>query len=67
VGQRAFSGMQEAHAEVWATECPLAATQFAQHAGVKPMHPLSVLARAYRPPDAGGFPHPLPPPGEPEP
>ena len=29
------------------------ALQFAQHAGVKPMHPMSVLARAYRP---DGFP-----------
>ena len=59
VGQKAFDGMQEAQAQVWATECPLAATQFEQHAGVKAMHPLTVLARAYR---EDGFPTKLPPP-----
>ena len=41
-------GMKEAEAEVWATDCPLAALQFQQHAGRKPMHPMSILARAYR-------------------
>jgi len=45
--------MAEADAEVWVTDCPLAAIQFQQHAGVKPMHPMSVLARAYEP---DGFP-----------
>jgi Fe-S oxidoreductase len=48
VGQKAFDGMKEADAEIWATDCPLAALQFQQHAGVKPMHPMSILARAYR-------------------
>jgi len=48
IGKRAFDGMKEAAAEVWATDCPLAAIQFEQHAGVKPMHPMSILARAYR-------------------
>ncbi|HWB77523.1 MAG TPA: heterodisulfide reductase-related iron-sulfur binding cluster [Nannocystaceae bacterium] len=48
VGKRAFEGMAEAEGEVWATECPLAALQFQQHAGRKPMHPMSILARAYR-------------------
>jgi glycerol-3-phosphate dehydrogenase subunit C len=47
-GRRAFEGMKDAGAEVWATDCPLAALQFEQHAGRKPMHPMSVLARAYR-------------------
>jgi Fe-S oxidoreductase len=60
VGERAFAGMQQAGAAVWATECPLAAIQFQQHAGVKPMHPMSVLARAYR---EDGFPTRLPEPG----
>ena len=46
--QKAFDEMKEADAEIWATDCPLAAIQFQQHAGVKPMHPMSVLARAYR-------------------
>jgi glycerol-3-phosphate dehydrogenase subunit C len=48
VGQKAFDGMKGADAEVWATDCPLAALQFQQHAGRKPMHPMSILARAYR-------------------
>ena len=53
VGKKAFDGMADAGAEVWATDCPLAALQFQQHAGVKPMHPMSILARAYR---EDGFP-----------
>jgi len=48
IGKKAFDGMAEADAEVWATDCPLAALQFAQHAGRKPMHPMTILARAYR-------------------
>jgi Fe-S oxidoreductase len=63
VGAKAFAGMKEGEAEVWATDCPLAALQFAQHAGVKPLHPMSILARAYR---ADGFPHPIEPQVEPE-
>lgn len=47
-GKKAFSGMQASGATVWATDCPLAALQFQQHAGVKPLHPISILARAYR-------------------
>jgi glycerol-3-phosphate dehydrogenase subunit C len=63
VGDRAFQALQQAHAEVWATECPLAAIQIGQHAGNKPLHPLSVLARAYR---ADGFPNRLAEPPETE-
>ncbi len=48
IGQKAFAGMQAAEAETWATDCPLAALQFQQHAGKKPLHPVSLLARAYR-------------------
>jgi len=48
VGRRAFDGMKAAEAQVWATDCPLAAIQFQQHAGNKPLHPLQILARAYR-------------------
>ncbi|MCB1044682.1 MAG: 4Fe-4S dicluster domain-containing protein [Acidobacteria bacterium] len=51
-GKRAFEGMEGASTEVWSTDCPLAAIQFQQHAGLKPMHPMSVLARAY---EADGF------------
>ncbi len=56
VGQKAFDGMKDAGAEVWSTDCPLAALQFQQHAGKKPMHPMSILARAYR---ADGFSTPV--------
>jgi Fe-S oxidoreductase len=48
VGEKAFQGMKAADSEVWVTDCPLAAIQFQQHAGTKPMHPMTVLARAYR-------------------
>jgi Fe-S oxidoreductase len=54
IGKKAFDGMNSAgDAEVWATDCPLAALQFQQHAGRKPMHPMTILARAYR---EDGFP-----------
>ncbi len=56
VGEKAFEEMADVGAQIWATDCPLAALQFEQHAGVKPMHPLSILARAYRP---DGFPSPI--------
>ena len=48
VGKKAFEGMQRHDAEVWSSECPLAASQFEQHAGKRAMHPMTVLARAYR-------------------
>ena len=52
VGKSAFADMIAADSKVWATDCPLAALQFQQHAGVKPMHPMTILAKAYR---ADGF------------
>lgn len=58
-GQAAFEEMKEAEAEVWASDCPLAAIQFEQATGKKPLHPIQVLARALRP---DGFPTPVPPP-----
>jgi Fe-S oxidoreductase len=48
IGQKAFEGMRTADAETWATDCPLAALQFEQHAGRRPLHPVTILARAYR-------------------
>jgi Fe-S oxidoreductase len=48
IGQKAFDGMKAAEAATWATDCPLAALQFRQHAGKRPLHPVSILARAYR-------------------
>ena len=55
-GKRAFDGMAEADAEVWATECPLAALQFKQATGREPLHPVEVLDRAYQ---ADGFATPI--------
>ncbi len=58
MGSKAFTGMQAVDgAEVWATECPLAGLQFQQHAGKKALHPMTILARAYR---KDGFPTPVP-------
>jgi glycerol-3-phosphate dehydrogenase subunit C len=49
IGGKAFAGMQAPEAATtWVTDCPLAAVQFEQHAGRKPLHPMSLLARAYR-------------------
>lgn len=48
IGKKAFDGMKQSDADLWMTDCPLAAIQFKQHAGKEPMHPVSVLAKAYR-------------------
>jgi glycerol-3-phosphate dehydrogenase subunit C len=59
IGGKAFEAMQSVEeAQVWATECPLAGLQFEQHAGRRALHPMTILARAYRP---DGFPNPIPP------
>lgn len=60
-GKKAFDSMRAAEADLWATDCPLAAIQFEQHAGKKPLHPMTVLARAYR---EDGFDDRLPAPDE---
>lgn len=62
IGKKAFDEMHEIEeAEIWATDCPLAAIQFEQHAGKKPMHPMTILAKAYR---ENGFSTALVPEGE---
>lgn len=48
VGKKSFDAMKAPDSEVWATECPLAAMHFEQHAGKKAMHPMSILAQSYR-------------------
>lgn len=48
IGAKAFAGMRAAESALWTTDCPLAALQFEQHAGTKPLHPMTILARAYR-------------------
>lgn len=45
-GKKAFDGMKPA--TLMTTDCPLAAIQFEQALGTRPLHPLQVLARAYR-------------------
>jgi len=60
-GRKAFEGMQEADADVWSTDCPLAALQFEQGCGKKALHPVEILARAYR---DDGFPERVEPPAE---
>lgn len=52
-GKKAFDQIQEAEAEVLTSDCPLAAVQIEQATGRRPIHPLQVLARAYR---VDGFP-----------
>jgi Fe-S oxidoreductase len=52
-GRKAFEGMKQADAEVWSTDCPLAAIQFEQACGKQALHPVEILDRAYR---ADGFP-----------
>jgi Fe-S oxidoreductase len=56
IGQKAFDAMRDSGSETWVTDCPLAALQFEQHGGVKAIHPMTALARAYR---ADGFPRRL--------
>jgi Fe-S oxidoreductase len=53
--------MRDGEARVMATDCPLAAVQIEQATGVRPIHPIEVLARAY---DSDGFPDPVVPPSE---
>jgi glycerol-3-phosphate dehydrogenase subunit C len=53
IGSKAFEGVQKDSPDVCATDCPLAALQFQQHAGKKGLHPMTILARAYR---TDGFP-----------
>lgn len=57
-GKRAFEGIREHEGAKVATDCPLAAIQIEQGAGLseRPVHPVQILAKAYRTPAAGGFP-----------
>jgi Fe-S oxidoreductase len=52
IGGKAFEAMRAAEADAWVSDCPLAAIQIEHHAGRKPVHPMSLLARAYRGEDA---------------
>ena len=55
-GKKALDAVREHAAPVCVTDCPLAALQFQQHTGKEALHPMTVLARAYR---ANGFQHPI--------
>jgi Fe-S oxidoreductase len=55
-GKKAFDEMRTPASELMASDCPLAAIQFEQAIGTRPIHPIQVLARAYR---ADGFPTPI--------
>ncbi|MCZ6748960.1 MAG: anaerobic glycerol-3-phosphate dehydrogenase subunit C [SAR324 cluster bacterium] len=55
-GRKAFDGMKAPADAQMVTDCPLAAIQFEQATGTRPLHPLQVLARAYR---EDGFPTPV--------
>ena len=57
-GKKAFDGMSQGEDACLTTDCPLAAIQFEQAMGKKPMHPLQVLARAY---EEDGFAIPVKP------
>jgi hypothetical protein len=54
-GQKAFDGIKQAESDVMTTDCPLAAIQFEQATGKRPIHPLQVLSKAYTAPGKGGF------------
>jgi glycerol-3-phosphate dehydrogenase subunit C len=58
MGKKAFDGMKEAEPDTLVTDCPLAAIQFDQALGTRPIHPMEVLSRAY---SANGFPTPIHP------
>ncbi|MCS7025988.1 MAG: anaerobic glycerol-3-phosphate dehydrogenase subunit C [Bryobacteraceae bacterium] len=55
-GKKAFDEMQEEPSDLLVSDCPLAAIQFEQAVGNRPLHPIQVLARAYR---KDGFPTPV--------
>ncbi len=55
-GEKAFAAMTQAQARVMVSDCPLAALQIEQATGVRPLHPLEVLARAY---ESDGFADPV--------
>lgn len=56
-GKKAFDELAAAEADLLASDCPLASIQIDQALGRRPIHPIEVLARAYRP---DGFPTPVP-------
>ena len=46
-GKKAFSAMKDSGAEVWATDCPLAALRIKERTGRDAVHPIVLLRDAY--------------------
>ena len=59
-GKRAFEGLKSQNADQVATDCPLAAIQLQQGMELDEtaVHPIQVLAKAYRKPGEGGWDNP---------
>lgn len=57
VGKKAFDGLKEANGNCMSSDCPLAALQLKQGTDAKtlPVHPVQVLAKAYKEPQDGGY------------
>jgi Fe-S oxidoreductase len=51
VGRRLFEDVEHAQPALAVTDCPLAAMQIEQGTGVRPVHPVQVLQRAYGAPE----------------
>lgn len=56
-GKKAFDGLRDAEADLLATDCPLSAVQIEQATGIRPLHPIEILSRAYK---DDGFPAVIP-------
>ena len=46
-GDKLFKAMEEAEAQVFSSDCPLASAQIQHATGTKPVHPMQVLKTAY--------------------
>lgn len=59
-GKKSFDALKAAGGDQVATDCPLAAIQLQQGMDLDEaaIHPIQVLARAYKSPEAGGWEHP---------
>ncbi len=57
IGSRAFNRLSELAAQEVSTDCPLAGLQLKQGMNLsnQPLHPIQVLAKAYKAPHEGGF------------
>ncbi len=58
-GKKAFEDLKEKQTKEIITDCPLAAIQLQQGMNLEtlPQHPVQIIAKAYKKPEEGGFPH----------